>query len=377
MCKYFVVMIMAFWPAISMAQVCGDADGSGDVTTKDLALLCAHLTLVPGPVIVGDADVDGKQGLTIADITRLRQYLRGAAALDCSGSLSYSIQESQADTIFVEYQTGIPTSHDQVLLHVRYSVGSGASAMYLPMVGLDPQSPSAYELVGIDYNSKLGGIGSYRWLEATQDTIIFAISGDSTFSGSDTIFSLKYARGGAIGNQIQPLAVDRDSLLRPVVERNGELYHPVIQYVERPVLPDSIWITPSSVHLIAAPNWFPIRKPTITVYGSNSQVGALVSTATAPAWQLAIPYPLPFYPSRQIEIDAYADELAEGLYSGDLVLRSVTTNLTAKVRVNLRVMQDPHYPIADFNCDGIVDVNDLARMIGLLVAGIPLPPSCN
>lgn len=372
-----IVFIIALWPVVSVAQPCGDADGSGDVTLKDLALLCAHLTVVPGPVIVGDADVDGKQGLTIADMTRLNQYLRGGAALDCSGSLAYSIQESQADTIFVEYQSGLSALQYQVALYVRYVVDSGTSAIYLPMIANDPLVESAYTFHDRHYFFPEDGIGSYRDLGVAGDTFIVSFSSDSTFSGTDTAVSLEYIRLGGTGDQIQPIVVDRDSLLRPVVERNGELFHPVIQYVERPVLQDTMWITPASVQLISAPDWFAIRKPMITIHGSESLIGGVQSMWNTPQWIVTISDLFEPYPPAQVEINSYANGLAEGSYSDDLVIRSVATGLTAKVRVNLRVMQDPHYPIADFNCDGIVDVNDLARMIGLLVAGIPLPPSCN
>jgi hypothetical protein len=65
------------------AGICGDCDGSGDVTPGDAYMVLNYLGAGPQPVSCWAANVNGDSGITTGDGFHLLNYLGAGPALDC------------------------------------------------------------------------------------------------------------------------------------------------------------------------------------------------------------------------------------------------------------------------------------------------------
>jgi len=213
-------------------QVCGDADNDGVVDDDDVAFLLDYLGgRGVAPACALDADCDGRIGITIGDAVHLSDYLNiSGAAPDCQSGGAYDFALSESDTLFLPYLSNLPEDFESVELPITTSFGENTSGFYFPVVNLadgsndayylDAVIPSDHSITSVIHELDLpGGISVVAGIESL-DTVSFA--------GRQSLFSLLYRRKNIGPGYIVTDIADRTDPWLYVVERDGQLFRPVI-----------------------------------------------------------------------------------------------------------------------------------------------------
>lgn len=375
----FLLLLLAL-PAVTSAQVCGDADGNGHVDLGDLSYIVAYLLeYAPAPPNPANADVDDHAQITQADVVRLIQWLTssGQVPLDCSPSQSYSFALSQ-DTLFLPRTVNIPDGVDEVYLPIETYLLPGSRSFYYPILQRDPFATMNFRLDSVIMTPIPGfSIENDRRVYESTESLVIMASSDQSLDGRHKWVTLKYIRTAPGVGQVRPALFEIDPYRKTSIENASDLFVPVISYVEIPLPPDSLRSSLSSFSFTARAG-----KPSQDTFDLNLMSSGAETPFTLTAsdeWIRLVNYTGPGTTPATIRVTAHAELLVAGNYSGSITLSSSDPEVVADpttIPVNVTVLPPIVFPSGDYNCDGVIDLSDLARMVGYLVMHLPLPPPC-
>ena len=377
---FICLLALLVLPAISIAQVCGDVNNSGVVDLADISHLESYLVhFGPQPIGITNADADGRNGVTYSDQVRLLDWLfNGGVTLDCSRSLTYSFTPAPNDTIFLPRSVDIPDGVDTFYLPVVTSFEPGCDAMYVPTLQRGPGSTANFRLAG----TTATGLASPWLAPASQvwgepDTVILNMASVDGVAGRNQYLVMKYVRTAPGVGRIRPTAVDRSTLWRPTIVRNDDMLIPTIVYTDIALPPDSLHASPTSFAFTARAGRPATDTFTLTLTSSGAEVPFDLTILTIP-WIKILDYGSGITPWA-VRVTADAETLVAGTYNEAITVNSSDPDVVidpVTIPVTFTVLPPVVFPSGDFNCDGIIDLSDLARMIAYLVLRNPLPAPC-
>ena len=123
---------------------CGDVDDdpSDVVSLGDITVFQDYFFMGGSPLPApADADCDGKEGITYADVVALTDHMMGSMLpLDCSASGRYDFTLILEDTVIMPMARCIPVSQTRVTLDIELRMHSTRPWVYLPF---DPMAPGS------------------------------------------------------------------------------------------------------------------------------------------------------------------------------------------------------------------------------------------
>jgi len=362
----------------AQAQICGDANDDGTLTIADLVVIINYIgQSAPQEINPAKADCDGRTGITISDAQALARYLfRAEEGLDCSPTGSYSFAPSLADTIFLPSMNSIPDDLDSVFLPMMVSLESNTDAFYVPTV-YSQDGTDAFFLRRIDQREYVQAAGASFLFEDSLTFYGTDFSG-SALDGYHELFDLVFWRHNPGVVSLQTAAVNRSSLLSFAVEKDGDLYTPVIQYYEVAVPVPSVTVSETGLAFTATAGTWSYTTHEVEFVSDSRQVSFnlevsddWIAIQDLPAEGLTTP--------ATIVVRLNATELGIGDYSGQISIVNVdpadagftTDQITVSATVNAPLMLPP----GDLNCNGVVTISDVALLIDcLFIEPRPVPP---
>jgi hypothetical protein len=361
------------------AQVCGDADGDGGKDLTDVVQIIYYLSGM-GPVNrPANADMDGRAGITIADDQMLVNWIFVGeyVTFNCAPTLSYSMTPSSADTVFFPLFANIPDGIDSVDLPVITKFASNTGSFYLPFLkaGSGNSKFALKRIVRLEDDGVVfPGSGS---VSTFNDTVtLLGCDFDGSFQGRDTMFVLRYGRTEAGAGTAAPQLVDRSSLLRPSVEKNYDLFLPVINYYTLEFPPETLKVAPTSLDFTAAAG-FAADNSAVLHFTSSGVPITFQLTATEPWITFVDTGAVGFRTPADVVVNASAAAVGMGNYGAKIQMVNLSPSApteVADIDVGFVVRAPLAYPTGDLDCDGICDIADLTLLIDhLYLSLVPLP----
>ncbi len=373
--RSIICLIVLVLPGFVSAQTCGDVNGISPVNLFDVTYLYSYLTRPSPPAPVGNADVDGRVGVTIADLVRLYNSEVWSDTLDCSGSGNYSFGAAPADTVFFPYMQDIPDHINSVVLSVNYSFTSNIEAAYFPILQRGGTATSNFRLSHITDAPVTTFISSARSVQYWEDTVVGTYAGDLSLTGAGKWLQLTYVRTSPGPGEIRPMPIDRNSLWRYSVQRDSDLVIPDVTFYEVSVPPDTLFCPEGTLYIseYAGDNTYS-RSLTFT---SSFQPLQFRLKTTSNWIVLPVSGWITTPSDAMVSINPYI--MPPGVYWGVVVVEAADTSVFVthdSIPVNYRVIEKPHVQNGDLDCDGTIDLVDLSRMIAYLTAFAGLPQNC-
>jgi len=371
-------------PSFTLAQtVCGDANQSGMVTMIDIVRIYDYVGLGPNIVpISASADCDNRAGITISDAQTLGLYFFSFEnRLDCVIQSSYGFSPSLADTVFLPFMTAIPDGLDSVKLPVITSLAVDTRAFYIPCRGYETNGPGRFQLTRVDAVD-VCPLGYGR--QVLEDTAVLLgqetdeAHGDLT--GRHTYFSMVFKRNQPGLADIACTDVVRSTTLRIAVEKNGDLFTPVVMYYEVPLPHPVVTASLSSLNITAEAGYWSTLSYQVTFTSDLWPVS--FNLATSDGWiVIDDPSPTGYTTPATITVRANASILDPGDYAGQLVVSDMSPAdaefIPAAVDVTLTVTEPLVHPPGDLNCDGRVSISDIVLMVDCLFINARPVPTCH
>jgi hypothetical protein len=250
--------------------------------------------------------------------------------------------------------------------------------MYVPTLQRGPGSTANFRLAG----TTVTGLASPWLAPASQvsgepDTVILNMASVDGVAGRHQYLVMKYVRTAPGVGRISPTAVDRSALWRPTIVRNDDMLIPTIVYTDIALPPDSLHASPTSFAFTARAGRPATDTFTLTLTSSGAEVPFDLTILSIP-WLQLIDYGSGVTPM-VIRVTADAETLVAGTYNEAITVSSSDPDVVVdpvSIPVTFTVLPPVVFPSGDFNCDGVIDLSDLARMIAYLVIRSPLPAPC-
>ncbi len=373
-----VILMILCNSAFSQTDICGDCNDDTTVNISDLILIVEYLNYGDDgpPLNLENADCDGIAGITISDLVRHSNYLFDGGSLDCQDTGTYSFHVSTDDTIYFPRMLYVPEGLNSVTLPVITSFQDEVQGVYLPFLlyGAEANRVFSYSTTTFFESAILVD----RVLEA--DTgLHYGLPLLYNFPTGQLDYAfVTYTRSEAGVGSIAPELVDRDLFWKVCIERNNELYIPVIEYYDVPLPPDSLYIPDTSL--------------TYSVVAGSNPVDSFIMEITASAMPVSFNLQISedwislgdFPPTgsttpENVIIRIDSDELIVGEYSGRIEVVEVDSEVVVPVtfiEVFLTVVEPIIYPGGDLNCDGQTNVTDAVLLIDYIFRGGPQPVNC-
>lgn len=206
---FFALMLT---PSSVQSQVCGDLDGDGIADIDDFSIFIDYLAINFNPPLLDPAvaDLDGRKGITPADLIFLQYKLFiDFRPLDCSQSNTYSYGISVEDTVILPWALCVSDAVTDLSLPVELRLASSTISAYLPIDPLADGSNGKFKFQGPSP-------------PALTDTALFF-----NLTGGNLNY-VRQATGFAI---ITTGAIDIDRTRQfTIVKDNGDLMRPVVLY---------------------------------------------------------------------------------------------------------------------------------------------------
>ncbi len=218
------------------SQLCGDADKNGIVEYDDITFLLDYLGgRGNAPDCPLDADCDGLMGISIGDAVRLSDYVNvSGVSPDCQPEGGYDFALSESDTLFLPYLMNLPAGFETLELPIVTAFQVNTDGFYFPIVSLADGSNGVYYLDdGIPADTSLTSIMHELDLPDGVSVVAGVESLDTvSYAGRQSLFSLVYRRKDIGPGDIVTSIIDRDDPWRYAVEKDGELFRPVIVHAD-------------------------------------------------------------------------------------------------------------------------------------------------
>lgn len=371
----FLVLLLAL-PAVTSAQVCGDVNASGSVNLSDVTYLFAYL-IGSAPTPPGSADVDAHTGVTLSDNVRIIKYLVGSMVQpDCNLALNYSFAYAPDDTIFVPQMADVPDGLDTVLLPIMVTFSQSSGGFYLPLLHSGALATPNFRLSRVLAESFSYSVTTPEevW---TEDTTVVSISSGLDLVGRRLYFTLEYVRTAPGLGQIRPEAVNRNALWRTAFERNSDMLIPNVVITDIPLPKDSLLSTPSTFIFTARAGKASLDTFNLSLTATGPEAPYTLSASDP--WISLVDYSGSGTTPATIRVTANAEFLVAGSYAGSITVSSTDSEVVVDpvtIPVNVTVLPPIIFPSGDYNCDGVIDLSDLSRMIGYLMMHMSLPAPC-
>jgi hypothetical protein len=379
------VLLLVIGAGGSAWGVCGDVYADGAVDLSDLVYLLVYVgsngVEQPAPPNPADADVDGRAGLTIGDVVALTNYLFSGGTLQCTQAQAYSFAQSSVDSVFFPRMLSVPVGVDTVIMPIFTNLEASTQGLFLSYLkkGLGTTNFSLRDMIwNTTQPNVLNWDNADYWV--TDDTGgLEAISlqlPNSNFSGRHSFASLVYVRTAPGTGAIVPTLVNRTSLLKPSVEKNGDLLLPVTQYYDFAFPPETLKVSHASMHFDAA--GYPSTDSFVVSFTSSGLPISFTLTATEPWIAIVDTGAVGFRTPASVVIKGDATSVGIGNYTAQISLTDLSPSAPTTVPyidVGMAVRAPNLFPFGDLDCDGIVDISDLTMMIDHLYLSLrPLTP---
>jgi hypothetical protein len=291
--------------------------------------------------------------------------------------MDYSFALSEADTVFLPMMSSIPEIYTQVTLPILTSFAENTDAFYFPIAfgaggGSGQFSTTSVDILPEAPPAMGGGI-------LLPDSIVcFGTSFESGgFSGRNEFINVLCIRQTAGPASITSEAYERSSLWKIAVVKDGDLYTPVIVYREIPVPPPSVAVDPTSIGFTAMAGNFDPTTHDITIEGDG---GVSFELETSDDWIVIQDFqPGGYTTPATITVQGDGTYLGIGDHYGTI---SIINPYPAETEFNTTVIDvsfhstDPFaLPVGDLNCDGVLSISDIAKMIDhLFINPAPIDP---
>ncbi len=370
------------------AQICGDVDDNGQVTIGDLLMLIEGIAR---PAMqseeqfhTAEGDCDGRAGITLTDAVVVSDYLFSAVDnRDCSASGTYSLALAPDDTVFVPYINGVSNNIDLLELPVLASVLESTDGVYISLVCDDAISDGLFSFERVHSTEQFSDgylpIGMTPYATADVSMFILETMAGSIIEPRKSFFELDFNRSSEGVANVAPTELVRSPEVRITVEKDGDLFIPVIVYYEY-FLPDPILtVDPATLSFSA----FSGRE------SSQTYEISFTSTEQAVTFDLDISEPWlaldgtpagPYTTPVSFWVTADATALLPANYAATITPVSVdpaeTILLDATVTVDFTVNPEPEYPWGDLNCNGEVTIGDISLMVDCVFINPRPIPDC-
>jgi len=375
LCSLFLLLMAA---GSLFGQTCGDVNDDETTNILDLVRIMDYIAFEEAqpPFIEENADCDGIAGITISDVVRHANYLFHGGMLDCEDTGTYTFHISTDDTVFFPSMLFIPDGINSVSLPVITSFQEDVEGVYFPYHYYMLDTDTLFEYSSTTFYEST--LLAERTLEADTGLLYGAHLYAEFPSGQLEFAYLNYTRTGPGEGMIAPELVDRNSLWRVCIERNNELYIPVIKYYSVPLPPDTLYIADTSLSFSIMAGNNPIDSFVMEITSSGNPVS--FNLQTTEDWITLGDFPVSgsVTPDNAI-IKIDSDELVEGEYFGQIEVVDVDAEVIVPIStidVYLSVTAPIIYPGGDLNCDGLVNVIDVWILINYLFKGGPEPINC-
>lgn len=387
-----VISISTFVAPTASAQVCGDIDNDGLVNIRDLILVWEHIGRGNAtPIDTALAEFDNRRGITVGDGVAITKFIfAGSDSLLCGAAGIYTFPLSMSDTLFMPVMVSIPDAVTEVSLPISIALDSATSAIYLPIL---PDQISNMD----HFDVRSGGIAQHISLPSSiievimsdsgqsknhlADTVtiqLYDINGVSSFTSVDTVVMINYTRtepGLAI---VSPIATDRSNVLRVAIERNGELFSPVIVTRLFQPPPDSLLLSTDSLTFR-----FTAGKTVSDTFlvDITSNFGSLqFSVTTSDPW-IVLPNLPVIEPETPFSLAVTVDSslVPIGVNSGFIDITPLDPTVIApQTRIAIKAIANTPalFQTGDVDCNGIVDIADLTMIISHLFINFDPLPIC-
>jgi len=180
--------IDGFVPGLLLPEtaVCGDMDGSGDLSISDVTFLTNYLYITgPAPDPLWVADMDGVPGVTGNDFyTFIDHWYISHAPLDCSVTPDSSFQHSE-DTIKIRYATVGAMELNPHVVEVWLKASDEFFALHLPLSYEFTPSP-------ITLDSVVGENGHGGHIDPVEQRVLISGSGSSPHPPGEQLIASLY-----------------------------------------------------------------------------------------------------------------------------------------------------------------------------------------
>jgi len=368
-----------------VAQECGDVNGDATINIGDVVRLIdaiTHPEYMDDPSFYRtEADCDGRAGITMSDVVTVCDYLfRGDDHRDCSAAGTYSLTPALDDTVFIPYMNNIPIDVTEIDLPIMASLLESTDGVYISLLTDASTTDDLFNLTEIDIGNPGAYIAADQYYpdgDSCSLEIIELTEGGLT--GERIVyFNLEFTRYSDAVGSIAPTEYIRSPLWRITVEKDGDLFIPVIVFYEV-VLPDpTLTVDPTSLSFTA-------------VSGETDDASyeiSFTSTERPVTFDLYISEPWlgldgnpvgPYTTPVSFWVTADATLLLPDSYSGTITPISLVPAeailVDGVVTVDFTVNPEPDLPWGDINCDGYVSISDIALMIDcVFIFPRPIPP---
>jgi hypothetical protein len=371
------VALIMISPTIS-AQMCGDANSDTTINIQDLIYIIEYLRDVPTspPINLANADCDGITGVTIGDAVSVSNHMFHLEPINCNVSGSYTYPPSLVDTVFFPRMLGVPDAINHVSLPVITVFQDSVQGVYLPFLhqGSGASGNFAYS------DTYLGQDAVLVDGDLTADTtILMGIDiYNGQFSGTHEYFTLLYDRTSAGIGDVIPEPTDRTALWQIAIEKDGELYRPVIEYYDVPLPADTLYFTPTEI--IANVNASEPFPDTFLVDFTSGPLPVNFNLTPSDSWIVLVDFPpegLTTPASVEVTFNSFA--LGAGTYTGTIDVINTDPDAILPVDhvdITLTINPPVGYPWGDLNCDGETNVVDLSLLVDYLFKGAPPHAPC-
>ena len=367
---------------------CGDVTADGHVDISDLVYLLVYTGSngwsEPAPPNPSDADVDGRAGLTMGDVVALVRYIFSypSPPLDCSGAKTYTFGPSTTDSVFFPRMLTVPDGVDTVIMPIITNLEAGTQGVFLSYLKKGPGNANfaLHDLIWETPPSSVIKWDNADYWVADDTGGIEAISlelPNSNFTGRHSIGSLLYVRTAPGAGSINPALVDRTSLLKPSVEKSGDLFVPTTQYYNFAFPPETLLVSSGS-HTFDAVAGYPATD-SFVVHFTSSGLPILFTLTPSEPWIVVVDTgAVGFRTPADVVIKADATTTGIGNYTGQITFTSLSPAAPTAIPyidISMTVRAPNIYPFGDLDCDGVVDISDLSKLIDHLFMSLtPLTP---
>lgn len=320
------------------AVLCGDADEDNYVTPDDIDFIMNYLSgRGVSPECPLNADCDGREGITIADVVYLRDYLESSGpAPDCDGDSAYAYALSTLDTVFLPQVSNIPEDIESFSLNVMTSFNHDTRGFFFPVVTCADGSDDTFYFSGatclydgIDYSRDLpGGISLFYGHELSP----------AEFDDRRVLFTLDYERWrdgtGMVNTDISDFGAD----LPYAVERDGQLYRPVVVYQD--LGSSFLVLSVYEMHFIGGPGSPPVEPIGVTV--SSSDIPINWEAQASQPWIILDNYS--GTTDQLVMVSADPEGLTPGYYEGKITfsIQDSSLQLARELQISLSVTTDTY-----------------------------------
>ena len=367
---------------------CGDVDGDGSVDIADMVHLLVYVGTngwgEPAPPNPNDADVDGRTGLTISDVVAIVDYIFVTFdPLQCTQAQTYGFSPATADSVFFPQMLSVPDGVDTVVMPIITHLDASTQGLFLSYLKKGPGTTN-FALRKMTWSSTIANTifkfdNSNYWV--TDDTggieVISTQMPNTDFHGRHTFGSLMYVRTAPGAGAIVPTLINRTSLLKPSVEKNGDLFLPVTQYYNFAFPPETLIVSLSSMNFDGVAG-FPSTDSFVVSFTSSGLPISFELTGTELWIAIVDTGAVGFRTPCNVIVKTDATATGIGNYTGQILFSALSPAAPTTIPyidVSFNVRAPNVYPFGDMDCDGVVDISDLTKLVDYMYISLtPMIP---